>query len=247
MKVLSIIMLIATVLVASVNVSKADTKQEIEKANKKGLVVFLVVTEKGNSQNQSAANIANEAQKSHPKSSVIELDRSNQDNSSLVQKYRLAGAPTPLILVIASNGAVVGGSPLSGLTADALVKMVPSPKLEEVYESVGAGKPAIVVFTKKSFKDRTEVLNTVKESLSILKNNATLIEVNIDDGKEENFLGQMRIKKSATSSTVVVINKQGQVSGTATTSPDAKKLAAAATATPKSGCGPGCGPAGCGK
>jgi len=46
---------------------------------------------------------------------------------------------------------------------------------------------------------------------------------------------------------VLVINKQGQVAGTATTIPDAKKLASAATAIPKGGCGPGCGPAGCGK
>lgn len=153
----------------------------------------------------------------------------------------------PLIIVIATNGSVVGGAPLQGLTADALVKMVPSPKLADVYESIAASKPAIIVFTKKSLKDRAEVLKTAKESVSILKNNATLIEVNIDDSKEENFLNQMRINKSATSSTVIVINKQGQVSGTATTTPDAKKLAAAATATVKGGCGPGCGPAGCGK
>lgn len=74
MKTLSIIMLTATLLVVSVFVSKADTKQDIEKANKKGKVVFLVVTEKGNSQNQAALNLANQAQKSVSKSSVLELD-----------------------------------------------------------------------------------------------------------------------------------------------------------------------------
>jgi len=58
---------------------------------------------------------------------------------------------------------------------------------------------------------------------------------------------QLRIDKSTKSSVVLVINKQGQVSGTATTIPDANKLAKAVITPPRGGCGPGCGPAGCGK
>jgi hypothetical protein len=61
-------------------------------------------------------------------------------------------------------------------------------------------------------------------------------------------MNQLRIDKlTAKASTTLVINQQGQVAGTSTTVPDAAKLVAAAIAPVKSGCGPGCGPAGCGK
>lgn len=247
MKNLSVSVLIATLLVASIFVSKADTKQDIDKANEKGQVVFLIVTEKGNPKNQEALGLAQKAQKLYSKSAIIELDRNSSSNKELVQEYRLSGAPIPLILVVAKNGSVVGGAPLQGLTAEALVQMVPTPKLEDVYASIADSKPAIIVFTKKLLIDRTNVLKEAKEAVSILKNNATLIEVDIDDASETNFLNIFNISKLTLSSTVIVINKQGQVSGTATTVPDAKKLAAAATTVPKGGCGPGCGPSGCGK
>ncbi|MBI5326419.1 MAG: hypothetical protein HZB41_14300 [Ignavibacteriae bacterium] len=192
-------------------------------------------------------NIAQKAQKLYSKSEVIELDKNSIANYKLVQTYRLTGAPTPLILVIGKNGTVVGGAVYNETTAEDLVAKIPTPKLEEVYASVADSKPAILIFTKKSFTDRIEVLKTCNEAVSILKNNASIIEVNMDDSKEDNFMKMVRINKSSKSSVVLVINKQGQLSGTATTMPDAKKLAAAATAVPKGGCGPGCGPAGCGK
>lgn len=59
---------------------------------------------------------------------------------------------------------------------------------------------------------------------------------------------QLRINpETAKASVTLVINKQGQVAGTSTTVPDSKKLVSAAKTPVKSGCGPGCGPAGCGK
>lgn len=250
MKSLKIILLIAVCMIANIYVSIADTKQDIEKANKKGNVVFLVVTENGNSQNQAALILAKQAQKSYTNSSIVELDRGNVSNSSLIQKYRLAGAPVPLILVIGKNGIVSGGSAFQGLTVDGITSMIPTPKLESVHASISDGKPVILVFTKKSFKDTPETLKECNYALTLLKKdkiNASLIEVDIDDARESKFLNQLRIDKSAKSPVVLVLNKDGQVSGTATTVPDAKKLASAITTKPKSGCGPGCGPAGCGK
>ena len=74
-----------------------------------------------------------------------------------------------------------------------------------------------------------------------------IVEVDMDDSKEANFLNKLQIDKSSKASITLVINTQGQIAGTSLTVPDAAKLVAAATAPVKSGCGPGCGPAGCGK
>ena len=179
---------------------------------------------------------------------VIKLDRSKTENEALNTRYQLAGAPLPLVLVISPKGYVVGGLLAEQATAEALVALVPSPKLEEINAFVIAKKPVFVVFSKKSFSERTEVTNICKDAVKKLKDNAALVEVDMDDSREESLLNTLRIDKSSTSCTTIVINTQGQVAGTSITSiPDAAKLAAAASAPVKAGCGPGCGPAGCSK
>ena len=100
---------------------------------------------------------------------------------------------------------------------------------------------------KKTMSDRTEVIKEVKNAAIKLKDNAVIIEVDMEDSKEVNFMEQLRIDKASAVSTTLVINTQGQVAGTSASVPDAEKLASAATAPVKSGCGPGCGPAGCAK
>ena len=89
----------------------ASVQTDIEQANKAGKAVFLVVTDPGVKETGQALEIARGAQKMAPESTVIEMNRSDTVNSQLVAQYRLAGAPVPLILLIASNGVVAGGVP----------------------------------------------------------------------------------------------------------------------------------------
>lgn len=221
---------------------------ELDKAQKAGKAVFVVVTGTGSTDTDKAKEIAKGANGIYKNAIVVEMNRDDAANAKLVADWRLAGAPLPLILVLSSKGQPAGGLLLAQATAENVAALVPSPKLEAVYDAIGSSKHAIVVFTKSSFVDKTEVLKAAKEAVSKLNNQAVLVEVDMDDTKENGFMNQLRIDKiTAKASTTIVINKQGQVAGTSTTVPDAAKLVAAATAPVKSGCGPGCGPAGCGK
>jgi hypothetical protein len=227
--------------------SNSKIQADLEKAKKDGKAVFVVVTGTGVTETDKATTIAKGANAIYKNAAVVQLDRDDAANAQLVAEWRLAGAPLPLVLVVSPKGQLTGGMVLAQATAENIAALVPSPKLEEVYASIAASKPALVVFTKKSLSDRAEVLLEVKNSLTKLKNNAVIIEVDMDDAKEVNFMNQLRIDKASAVSTTLVINAQGQVAGTSTGVPDATKLASAATAPVKSGCGPGCGPAGCAK
>jgi len=222
-------------------------KEELDKAKKAGKAVFVVVTGNGIAETNKAVSIAEGAKVIYKNAVVVQMNRDEVANAQLVNEWRLTGAPLPLILVFSPKGQLTGGKILAQATAENIAALVPSPKLEDVYDAVAASKPALVVFTKKSLTDRTEVLKECKEAISRLKNNAVLVEVDMDDTKEVNFMNQLRIDKTSTVSTTLVINTQGQVAGTSTSVPDATKLVSAATAPVKSGCGSGCGPAGCGK
>jgi hypothetical protein len=222
-------------------------QSDLDKAKQEGKAVFVVVTGTGVTETDKATTIAKGANELYKNATVVQLDRDDAANSQQVAEWRLAGAPLPLVLVVSPKGFLTGGMILSQATAENIAALVPSPRLEDVYAAIGAGKTALVVFTKKSLGDRTEVLEVCKEAVKKLNNNATIIEVDVEDSKEVNFINQLRIDKATTASTTLVINAQGQVAGTSTTIPDAEKLVAAATTPVRGGCGPGCGPAGCGK
>ena len=231
-----------------VPVSKSNLQAELNNAKKAGKAVFVVVTGAGLTNTDKATTIAKAANAIYKNAVVVKMNRDDAANAKLVTEWRLTGVPLPLILVVSPKGLPTGGYVLEQATAENISALVPSPKLEAVYEAIGSGKHAIVVFTKKSFADRTEVLKIAKEAVSKLNNEAALVEVDMDDSKETNFMNQLRIDRLATKASItLVINKQGQVAGTSTTVPDAAKLVAAAKTPVKSGCGPGCGPAGCGK
>ena len=224
---------------ASDNISAAKTA---------GKAIFLVVTGTGVAETDKALLIAKGANEIYKNSVIVQMDRDDASNAQLVSEYRLAGAPLPLILVISSKGFPTGGYILAQATSENLAALIPSPKLEDVYTAINSGKYAIVAFSKKAFTDKPEVLKECKKAVALLNNEAILIEVDVEDNTEANFLNQLRIDKSQlNASLTLVINKQGQVAGTATTVPDATKLVAAAKKPVAAGCGPGCGPAGCAK
>ena len=228
--------------------SNSKIHTDLEKAKKEGKAVFVVVTGTGVTETDKATTIAKGANALYKNATVVQLDKDDAANAQLVAEWRLSGAPLPLVLVISTNGQVSGGMVLAQATAENLAALIPSPKLEEVQTAISSSKPVLVVFTKKSMSDRTEVLQEVKNAVTKLKNNAVIVEVDMDDSKEVNFMNQMQIESSSLVSTTLVINAQGQVAGTSTGVPDATKLASAATAPVKSGCCPGgAGPAGCAK
>jgi len=112
--------------------ASATVTSDLETANKNGNSVFLVVTDPNITGTDKALEIANKAKTNVTKSVVLQMNRSDAANTELVTKYRLAGAPLPLILVIASNGVVTAGYTLNQATPELLVKAVPSPKKSEV-------------------------------------------------------------------------------------------------------------------
>lgn len=221
---------------------------ELDKAKKAGKAVFVVVTGNGVTNTDKANEIAKGANTIYKNAVIVQMNRDDAANASLVAEWRLAGAPLPLILVLSSKGQPTGGYILEQATAENIAALVPSPKLEQVYDAIGNNRYAVVAFTKKTFADRAEVLKECNKAVTLLNNEAVFIEVDMEDQKETGFMQQLRISPlMAKSSVTLVINKQGQVAGQSTTIPDAAKLVSAARTPVRGGCGPGCGPAGCGK
>lgn len=195
--------------------SRAQTSVEIEKANKAGKAVFLVVFNAADADALKTWNIAVEAQKKLPKKAdVIKMNAIDATNAILVTKYRLSGAPLPMVLVIDKNGTVTEGLPLSKLTAENLVKLIPSPKYSEVLKALNNGKSIFVVAYKESMIGKKSVIKNCNDASKNLNNKNVVMAIDMNDVNEKDFLTNLKYNNSATEPQTFVINSKGQITAT---------------------------------
>ena len=234
-------------LFTSINLFAATAQEAIENANKSGLTVFLVITDPGNANTQQAMDIANQAHTKYTKSEVVQMNRSDAANKDLVTKYGVSNAPLPLILVIASNGAVTGGFPSYQATADMLINVIPSPVKADVIKALSNGKSVFLVVSRKDMTEKDDVMNTCAQACIEMQNNTKLIALDLDDQKEKTFIAEMKIDPAITSPQTFVINSKGQITGTFNDDVNTTTLVATAKKLPAAkGCGTSCAPGACG-
>ena len=237
---------IVAIFILGMNFSFAPAVSDIETANKAGKTVFLVVVDLGVAGIDQAITIANQAQEKYPNSTVIKMNRSDAANAQFVKKNRLATAQLPLILVIPSNGIIDGGALLANAHADALVKLIPSPKKAEVIETLSKGKSVFIVVSSKSMAEKSEIVNTCQQACIEMERNAKIIEIDLDDPQEKAFLASLKIDPNITRPQTYVINSQGQVTGNFSGDVNSQNLVAKAKTVVKSGgCCPGGSSKGC--
>ena len=220
---------ICLLLAFSVSQLIAATTDELAKATDKGKTVFLLVFEPNAQGIEPAREIVNAASKQVKKSTVVQLDRADAINSTLVAKYRLAGAPLPLILVLAGNGAIAGGIPAANTTAEQLVKMVPTAKKAEVLKAVQDGQSVLITAASKGMLKETSVSSACATACGQMQGKCTSIKINLDDDDELPFLNELKINPQSREPVTVVINAQGQVTGSFAGGVEVGNLVQAAT------------------
>lgn len=221
-------------------------KSDIEKQNKKGNVVFLVVTD-GENDLASTKEIALSAKKLYPKSAVFTMDKANKANAELVQNYRLNGSPTPLILVIASNGVVSGGFYKNQATPEKLVAAIPTKKQAEAILSFSQNKPVMIVLSRKTLSDKAKAIEECKKATTALNNNAVVVDVDLDDKAEVSFIKLLNADLMASKTNILVYNNKGQFSSKFEAPFQSDALVTAAKKAPSGGCCSGGSSKGCGK
>jgi hypothetical protein len=194
-------------------VSVFSVKQQLEQAKKEGKAVFLIITGSGATGVDNAKKIADEAKTKFAKSLVITLNKDETVNSELVTKFGIATVQVPFILVLSPNGIAVAGFQLAQATSDALVKAIPSPKQDEVLFAVSEKKPVFIIVSKKGLKDKAAITSNCKAACSKIASKPTIIEIDVTDAKEANFLKQIGVTSITDKTVTVVANAAGQITG----------------------------------
>jgi len=242
------ILILLLFITGMINVN-GQTSAEIEKAAKACKPVFLVAYNVNGAEADKAFSIANEAKTALKSSSVvIKMNTTDAANNAIVAKYRLAGAPMPLILVLDKNSTITGGLPLNDATAAKLVEMIPTPKTSELLKAIADGKSVYVVAYKESMTSHDKAMDNCAMACGKMENKSVTIKVEMDDKKEAKLLQILKCDLNAKEPVTYVINKSGQVIGTHNGLIDVNTLVASAKKAPAGGCGPssgGCAPGAC--
>lgn len=224
----------------------AQTSLELDKAVKSVKPVFLVAYSGTSADANKAFELAEETKKSYKSSSVVvKMNLADAANKDLVTKYRLAGAPLPLIIVLDKNGTIAGGLPLKDATSAKLVDMVPSPKTSEILKAIAEGKSVYVVAYKANMANQKSIMDNCAMACGKMDNKSVIVKVDLTDKNETKLLQNLKCDVNAKEPVTYVINTSGQVIGAHSGITDVNALVASAKkAPPKSGCCPSGAPAG---
>ncbi len=222
-----------------------QTSVEVEKAGKACKPVFLVAYNANGAEADKAFAIAGEAKKNYKGSSVvIKMNTTDAASNALVTKFRLAGAPLPLILVLDKNSTVTGGFQLKDASAAKLIEMIPTPKTSELLKAISDGKSVYVVVSNKSMTSQKNIMDNCAMACSKMDNKSVTVKVDMEDKKEAKLLQTLKCDLNAKEPVTYVINKSGQVIGTHNGITDVNTLVSSAKKAPASSCCPSGAPAG---
>lgn len=175
-----------------------------------------------------------------PDAKFFNLDVRDPANAELVREHRLAGAPMPLVLVVVS-GTITGGVPADRASTELLLKMIPSPKQLEIIQAVRKGKAMFIIVEKSGSVPTHDFREVSAAADEKMRGNALMIEIDMNDPAEKDFLSQLQVDTSAGTPTMIVANNRGQVINRFTTRVSVDDLVRAATTVPMGhSCSPGC-------
>jgi hypothetical protein len=209
--------------------AQASPQQDLDSAAKREKVAFILVTDQAATGVDQARDLIQQAMRQVKKSTLVEVDRSSPGNAELVAKYRLAGAPVPLILVAARNGIVAGGIPAGQATLEGLVALVPSPKKTEVLQALQGGKAVMITASRRGMATQSGANASCAAACGQLADKCVMVQIDMDDPQEAGFLTSMKVNLASTEPVTLVVNAQGQVAGTYTGAADVALLVQAAT------------------
>ncbi len=242
MKRLLLSSLVVALLLTLSEVGFGSTQSELGEALRAKQPVFLVVTQAGAQGTDRAVQIATKAKEMVPSARVVTLDRGAAVNADLVKKYRVLGAPVPLILVIAPNGIVAGGALLKDATPKVVANLVPTPKKTDMLGALEAKRAVFVVFSHAKMPNQGKALERCSKAFTRLEQTPTkaqVVAVDMNDKAEMKFMAEMGVDPLAVDPLVVVLNAKGQKTAAFRQGMSVEQLVEAATK--KAECCPGGG------
>jgi hypothetical protein len=221
------------------SVTSGDTAKAVEKLQREGKYVCLLLYKEKNAKLNAFQNAAEVLKKNQAgKVELVTADVLASTSESLLEKFRMdpERMPMPFLMVIATNGAVTAAfvtEPDEKKLADSIL----SQQAAQCLKLLQDGKNVVLCIQGESTKNKEQVVEAVNAFLADKAYKDTFDKVIMDPSKSEDkaFLQKFNVTMTADEAVTIVLTSQGKIAGTfkGTTSKD--QLVKALQA-----CGSGC-------
>jgi hypothetical protein len=177
----------------------------------------------------------------------IQICISDSSESGIIENFDLKRAPMPLALVIAPNGAIMGGFPQK-IDEDSLLSAFGSPCTEQCMKTMQDGNLVLLCVQNKSTTSNEDAMKGVKAFAEDVRYASATRIVMLDpaDPAEKPFLNDLKIDTETKEAVTAFMAPPGSVIAEFKGTTEKEELIAALQKA-STGCGPGgCGPGGCG-
>jgi hypothetical protein len=168
----------------------------------------------------------------------VVIDVSDPSEKGIVKKFGVDRAPMPLVLVLAPNGAIMGGFP-SRFDERQLVDAFASPCMEKSLKALQGRKFVLLCVQNSKTKGNGAAMRGVRDFAADARfSSATeIVMLNPTDEAEAKFLGQLGVDPKTDEAITVFLAPPGTAIARFKGATDKDRLVAALAA-----CGAGCGP-----
>lgn len=222
----------------TVKTVKSNIPSELESAAASGVSSILVITGKNANYVDKAVELAEETAALQENVMVAVVDRDNEENKAITEKYNLTRYPAPFLLIVAPAGNVTGGATPGRITAEQLVKYIPSPCYNQALKARNENKSTLVFVTAKDDENLGDWESTIAATEGQIDPQPEIIKADVNDAGEASFLSRVGYRGEPTP-ILIVVNASGQVTGKFSSNPDAGMVKLAAEKVIAKGCG-GC-------
>ncbi len=220
--------------------------RQLPKAKKKYRFYFFYQTE--DDQTQKMRKVYDDAMKKKAqRAESVVVNITDPSKKTVVDKFDVSRAPMPLVLVLASNGAIIGGFP-NKFEEKQLLEAFVSPGMEKCLKALQERKLVFLCIQNEKTKQNDVAMLGVRNFKADARyGQATeIITLNPNNAAEVKFLKSLQINPNTDEALTAFIAPPGTIIAKFKGATDKDKLIAALTAAASS-CGPsGCGPSGCG-
>ena len=232
------------------HIGTGPAAEALEKAGNSDKYVYALFYNQENDQTAKARNLIESARdKISRKSQEVDINISDPAEQDVVAKFGASRSPMPLLLVLAPNGAIMGGFPVYQLGDDAkLVDAVGSKASEQALKALQQKNMVALCVQNRKTAENAGSMRSVQDFLKDPKYGPMTAVVTADpaDPADAKFLSKLGVDLNSPIATTVLLAPPGAVIGTFQGAVQKDKLVAAvqAAAAPKAG---GCCPSGSGK
>jgi hypothetical protein len=220
----------------------------MRRASESGKYLFAFFWKEENEQTAALRKVFEEAMgKAKDRADTVAIKMTDDEEKPFIKMFNLEHAPMPLVLAIASNGAVMGGFPKE-FTEEALLNAFGSPATEKCMKNMQEGNLVFLCVQNASTASNEGAMKGVKAFAedSRYSEATRIVMLDPSDPAEKAFLSDLKIDPQTAEAVTAFMVPPGSAVMEFKGATDKDELIAALQKAGTS-CGPGgCGPGGCG-